>query len=80
MFSGALSCMFGAAVQLFGEKEHKKTVVLGMWAVAFVCSMIGFKELVSVIFPVCGYAYLIAMPITVWRYCKVRRMAKQKAV
>ena len=76
MFSGSLACMYGAAVQLFGEKEQKKSAMLALWAVAFLCSMVGFKELISFIFPVCGYAYLIAMPITLWRYAKVRRAGK----
>jgi uncharacterized membrane protein YkvI len=76
MFSGSLACMYGAAVQLFGEKEQKKSAMLALWAVAFLCSMVGLKELISFIFPVCGYAYLIAMPITLWRYAKVRRAGK----
>lgn len=73
MFNGALSCMVGAVVQLFGEKEQKRSVILALWGIAFVCSMVGFKELISVIFPICGYAYLIAMPITVRRFLKVKR-------
>ena len=72
MFSGALSCMFGATVQLFGEKEKKKSVILMLWGIALVCSMAGFKELISVIFPVCGYAYLIAMPLTFRRFLTIR--------
>lgn len=73
MFNGALSCMVGAMVQMFGEKEQSKVKILMLWGVAFVCSLLGFKELISVIFPVCGYAYLFAMPLTVWRFIKVRR-------
>jgi len=77
MFSGALACMYGAAVQMFGEKEQKPSAMMILWGLAFLCSMFGFKELISVIFPVCGYAYLIAVPITLWRFLQVRRRAKQ---
>ena len=77
MFSGALSCMFGAFVQLFGENAVRKSVVWILWGAAFACSMFGFKELISVIFPVCGYAYLIAMPFALRRFVRVRRKAKE---
>ncbi len=73
MFNGALSCMVGTIVQLFGEKEQKKSLMLLLWGTAFVCSLAGFKELISVIFPVCGYAYLIAMPFTIRRFFRIRR-------
>ncbi len=72
MFNGALSCMVGTIVQLFGEKEQKKSQILFLWGIAFVCSLAGFKELISVIFPVCGYAYLIAMPFTIRRFLRIR--------
>ena len=77
MFNGALACMVGAIVQLFGEKEQKKLQILLLWGIAFVCSLIGFKELISVIFPVCGYAYLIAMPFTVRRFIEVYKTCKK---
>lgn len=76
MFNGALSCMVGAAVQLFGEKETKKSSLLFLWGIAFICSLIGFKELISFIFPVCGYAYFIAIPIALSRFLNVRRNVK----
>ena len=72
MFNGALSCMYGAVVQLFGDVV-KKSWTLILWAAAFVCSLAGFKELISVIFPICGYAYLIAIPIVLWRFLQVRK-------
>ena len=71
MFSGALSCMYGAIVQLFGNENGRGSIVLALWAAAFVCSLAGFKELISVIFPVCGYAYLGAMPLVLVRFFKV---------
>ena len=77
MINGALSCMVGAVVQLFGEKEQKKSLILVLWGIAFVCSMAGFKELISVIFPICGYAYLIAMPLTLRRFLNVQRRYKK---
>ena len=77
MFSGALACMYGATVQLFGERKMKKSEILVLWGIALACSTAGFKELISVIFPVCGYAYLIAMPFSVRRFLKVRQMAKE---
>ena len=45
---------------------------------AFVCSLAGFKELISVIFPICGYAYLIAIPLVAWRFLSVRKKLKQQ--
>lgn len=76
MFNGALSCMYGAIVQLFGKIEKKKSSILILWIIAFGCSMVGFKELISVIFPVCGYAYLIAIPLVFRRFLKVRQKIK----
>ena len=73
MFNGALSCMYGAMVQMFGEIENKKVIILVLWMAAFVCSLAGFKELISVIFPVCGYAYLVAIPLVLWRFLQVRK-------
>ena len=80
MFNGALACMFGATVQMFGEVHQKKMTILGLWGIAFVCSLAGFKELISVIFPVCGYAYFIAMPITVCRFLKVRHGTREQTM
>jgi len=77
MFNGALSCFYGAAVQLFGEKEQKKSLLLLFWAIAFACSLAGFKELISVIFPLCGYAYLLAIPFTLRRF---RRNGKPRSL
>lgn len=76
MFRGSLACMYGAVVQMFGEQKQETVKVLGLWAIAFLCSMIDFKELISVIFPACGYAYLIAMPFAVRRFLKVRQSVK----
>ena len=75
MFSGALACMYGATVQLFGEQSQSPVKIVVLWLAAFFCSLAGFKELISVIFPVCGYAYLIAMPLTVRRFIKIRKNA-----
>lgn len=76
MFSGTLACMYGAVVQLFGEQEQDTIKILGLWIISFLCSMVGFKELISVIFPVCGYAYLVAMPFAVRRFIMVCRRVK----
>jgi len=76
MFSGSLACMYGAVVQMFGEQKQETIKILGLWMIAFLCSMVGFKELISVIFPVCGYAYLITMPFAVQRFLKVRQNVK----
>lgn len=76
MFSGALACMYGALVQLFGEQNQGPVEIVVLWGIAFVCSLAGFKGLISVIFPVCGYAYLIAMPLTIRRFVKLRKNAE----
>lgn len=76
MFSGALACMYGAIIQLFGEQNQGPVKIVVLWGIVFVCSLAGFKELISVIFPVCGYAYLIAMPLTIRRFVKLRKNAE----
>ena len=64
-------------MMLLGEGEKKKSVIVVLWVIAFACSMLGFKRLISFIFPVCGYAYLIAMPFTIRRFCIVRKKEKK---
>jgi uncharacterized membrane protein YkvI len=78
MFNGALSCMFGAAVQLFGENTRRPGALAALWAAAFLCSLVGFRDLVATVYPVCGYTFLLAMPFALWNGRRVRQTCREK--
>lgn len=62
MFGSALSCLFGVTVRIRKIKNIKvSTLSLVLVAIAFLLSIAGFKELIAIIFPVCGYIAFFAM-------------------
>ena len=65
-----------AAIILFGAFSCFFMCIAKQEKITAIERMAGFEELISVIFPVCGYAYLIAMPLTARRFWQVRRKNK----
>lgn len=62
MFGSALSCLFGVAVRIKKIKDIKgKYLTTALVVLAFIGSIAGFKEIIAVLFPICGYIGFFAM-------------------
>ena len=62
MFGSALSCLFGVSVRIKNIRNtQESTLTLVLVGLAFVGSIAGFKELIAILFPVCGYFGFFAM-------------------
>ncbi|MGI6451659.1 MAG: hypothetical protein ACOX3R_15770 [Desulfitobacteriia bacterium] len=62
MFGSALSCLFGVTVRITKIKNIKgSTLIPALVVLAFLGSIAGFKELIAIVFPVCGYIAFFAM-------------------
>ena len=62
------------AVQKFHlNKKRKNAVIVFMAFAAWLCSLFGFGDLISVVYPVCGYFGFAAMIIIALRYIKLKR-------
>lgn len=62
MFGSALSCLFGVTVRIKNIRNIQgNTLILGAVVSAFIGSIVGFKELIAILFPICGYIGFFAM-------------------
>lgn len=62
MFGSALSSLFGVTVRIKKMKNIQGSVLtLTLVVMAFIGSIAGFKELISILLPVCGYIGFFAM-------------------
>lgn len=62
MFGSALSCLFGVTVRIKSIRDIQvSTLTLGLVILAFIGSIAGFKELIAILFPICGYIGFFAM-------------------
>lgn len=62
MFGSALSCLFGVAYRIRQAKNIKGNRLIALLVtIAFLGSIAGFKELISIILPVFGYIGFFAM-------------------
>jgi len=62
MFGSALSCLFGVTVRIGRIKNIKRnTLTLMLLVMAFIGSIAGFKGLIAILFPICGYIGFFAM-------------------
>ena len=75
MFGSAASCLFGAALRTAQLRPgwSRRPVALALVALALAGSAAGFKNLISVLFPVCGYVSFFAMLGIVCRYVSLKR-------
>lgn len=62
MFGSALSCLFGTTARI---KKYNNILKINpsnlLVFLAFIGSLAGFKELISILFPICGYFSFLAM-------------------
>ncbi len=62
MFGSGLSCLFGVTVRTKNIITiQESTLTLGLVVLTFIGSIAGFKELIAILFPVCGYIGFFAM-------------------
>ncbi|HZH93188.1 MAG TPA: hypothetical protein VFD79_03725 [Tissierellaceae bacterium] len=74
MFGSALSCLFGAAYRIRKYRDYKLRPLIGILiSVAFVGSMLGFKELIGIVLPVSGYIGFFAMIGITRHYLSIRK-------
>lgn len=62
MFGSALSCLFGVTVRIKKVRNFKGSILtLSLVSLAFLGSIAGFKKLIAILFPICGYIGFFAM-------------------
>lgn len=62
MFGSALSCLFGVSYRIKQAKRVKTQRLIPLLVIiAFLGSIVGFKELISILLPLCGYVGFFAM-------------------
>ncbi|NLB53845.1 MAG: hypothetical protein GX808_13050 [Syntrophomonadaceae bacterium] len=62
MFGSALSCLFGVTVRIKKIINIKtKTLIPALVVMSFIGSIAGFKELIAILLPICGYIGFLAM-------------------
>ncbi len=79
VFGSALSCLFGVTVRIRKITEIKGSfLTLALVATAFLGSIAGFKELIAVVFPVCGYIGFFAMIGISVHYFSLQKKKKKR--
>jgi uncharacterized membrane protein YkvI len=62
MFGSSLSCLFGVTFRIKKiKKMRESTLILGLAILAFIGSIAGFKKLIVVLYPICGYIGFFAL-------------------
>lgn len=80
MFGTALSCLFGVSVRIMKFKNIQgSSLTFGLVALAFLGSIVGFKELIATLFPICGYIGFFAMAGIALHYLSLRKKIKLAA-
>ena len=62
MFGSALSCLFGVTARMSSNNSiNSGKLKLVLIVTAFIGSVVGFKNLIGVVYPICGYIGFFAM-------------------
>jgi len=76
MFGSSLSCLFGVTFRIKKIKSIEgKTLVPILVGLAFLGSIAGFKELIAIVLPVCGYFGFFAMIGVVMHFLSLQQNA-----
>jgi uncharacterized membrane protein YkvI len=76
MFGSSLSCLFGVTYRIKKIKNVKGTTLIpALMATAFMGSIVGFKELIGIILPICGYLGFFAMIGIVMHFLSLQQNA-----
>lgn len=79
MFGSALSCLFGVTVRIEEYKNIKRnSLTLMLLSVAFLGSIAGFKGLISVLFPICGYIGFFGMIGVTMHFISLQRKQQKQ--
>lgn len=74
MFGSALSCLFGVQARLqSGSRLNGRGIILVVSLLALAGSAVGFKELIGVVYPLCGYVGILAMAGILSHWYHIRR-------
>ncbi|WP_409229149.1 YkvI family membrane protein [Gudongella sp. SC589] len=74
MFGTALSFLYGAAYRIRKYREYKLKPLIGVLvSVAFMGSLLGFKELIGIVLPISGYIGFFAMIGITRHYLAIRK-------
>lgn len=84
LYSTAISCFFGVYqrfIQLPAlSKVGNKSIIVGITVVALAASMLGFSNLIGYVYPAIGYAGILILGITIYKYSKTSKLAEEDAV
>lgn len=76
MFGSALSCLFGVTFRIKKIKNIKGTTLIpALMVTAFIGSIAGFKELIAIVLPICGYFGFFAMIGVAMHYLSMQKTA-----
>ena len=74
MFGSSLSCLFGVTTRLKKIKDIQRSILtFRLVGLAFFGSIVGFKELIATLFPICGYMGFLAMVGIVLHYLSLNK-------
>lgn len=83
LYSTAISCFYGVYqrfVQLpVLKKVGNKAIIVSITAVSLAASMLGFSNLIGYVYPGIGYAGIIILGITIYKYTKTEKLAEEDA-
>ncbi len=82
VFNTAFSLFYSSAKRFAPKDDRRmKAVLIGLVAAGFVCSFGGFKELISVMYPILGYVGLVLLVVLVAAWVRERdNIAKEKRI
>lgn len=80
MFGSGLSCLYGVTLRIKKYKNMDgKRLIIGLVSLAFLGSIAGFKELISILFPVFGYIGFFGLIGILLHYISIRKESAIKA-
>ena len=77
IYSAATSCYFGC-ISRFPNNEKRKYILVILAILAFFISLVGFKNIVAIVYPIKGYIDLIVLSLLTINFIKTFRKEKRK--
>lgn len=77
MFGSGLSCLYGVTLRIKKYREmDEKVLTIALVGLAFFGSIAGFKELISILFPIFGYIGFFGLIGILLHYISIKRESK----
>lgn len=71
IFGTAVSCFYGFSTKLpNGPKKHRLLVFSAI--AGFGCSLLGFSNIVAILYPIEGYLGLVIIMLMIWNYIRIK--------